>query len=396
MTSIGKEKRRNSIAALFVATLFLASCATDSIEEGEVHAVHTLTKGDVTLTLEDFSEVPEIAPRDWELAFTAFKTSCTKTKDAELFHAVCSKATESAAPEAEQFFKENFDLWRVTTSAKDGSTLETGLMTGYYEPALKGSRHKTKRYKVPLLGVPHDLVTTKVIGKNSRYADLKQRLKNGVLQAYDTREEIMKRRDLERHALCWVEDPVEAFFLQIQGSGRILFDDGTSMRLGFADTNGHPYRAIGQWLIKETGIPASQMSMERIKSWAKDNPNRVNEMLSYNKRYVFFSERVVTSEEEGPIGSLGVPLTSEASVAIDKNYWTLGLPFIVSATQANPPLNFTRPVIAQDTGGAIRGALRFDFFWGYGQEASRKAGSQKSSVSAWVLFPKEKLPWEEN
>ncbi len=387
--------QKKAMATLFVATLFIASCATDSIEEGEVHDVQVVTKDDVTLTREDFSVVPEITPEDWNLAFSAFKTSCSKTKDTSLFSEVCSKAFEKTDVGAQQFFEENFDLWHVATT-KDGVLSETGLMTGYYEPALKGSRYKTKRYKVPLLGVPHDLVTTKVIGKNSRYADLKQRLKNGVLQAYDTREEIMKRRDLERHALCWVEDPVEAFFLQIQGSGRILFEDGTSMRLGFADTNGHPYRAIGQWLIKKTGIPASQMSMERIKAWAKENPSRVNEMLSYNKRYVFFSERVVTREDEGPIGSLGVPLTSEASVAIDKNYWTLGLPFIVSASQVNPPLNFARPVIAQDTGGAIRGALRFDFFWGYGDDAARKAGSQKSSVFAWVLFPKAKLPWEEN
>lgn len=394
MKAVLRSNQKKAIASLFAATLFLASCATDSIEEGEVHDVQVITKGDVTLTLEDFSNLPKITQEDWNLAFTAFKTSCTKTKDSELFKEACSVATEKADGDAQRFFEENFDLWHVATTTKEGGSLETGLMTGYYEPALKGSRYKTSRYKVPLLGVPHDLVTTKVIGKNSRYADLKQRLKNGVLQAYDTREEIMKRRDLERHALCWVEDPVEAFFLQIQGSGRILFEDGTSMRLGFADTNGHPYRAIGQWLIKETGIPASQMSMERIKSWAKENPTRVNEMLSYNKRYVFFSERVVTNEDEGPIGSLGVPLTGLASVAIDKNYWTLGLPFIVSVSQVNPPLNFTRPVIAQDTGGAIRGALRFDYFWGYGDAAAQKAGSQKSTVFAWVLFPKAKLPWE--
>lgn len=392
MITMTKEKRRKSIAALFVATLFIASCATDSIEEGEVHAFQTITKKDVTLTLEDFSSVPEISFEDWNLAFRAFKTSCTKMKEADLFKDVCSKASEIADSEAPLFFEENFNLWHIATTAKDGSSLETGLMTGYYEPALKGSRYKTARYKVPLLAAPADLITTKVAGKNS----LKQKLKNGVLQAYDTREEIMKRRDLERYALCWVEDPVEAFFLQIQGSGRILFEDGTSMRLGFADTNGHPYRAIGQWLIKETRIPASQMNMERIKTWAKENPARVNEMLSYNKRYVFFSERAVTNKEEGPIGSQGVALTGKASVAIDKNYWTLGLPFIVSASQMNPPLNFTRPVIAQDTGSAICGALRFDFFWGYGDVAAQKAGAQKSSVSAWVLFPKEKMPWDEN
>lgn len=390
-----KTNRKKAVVSLFVATLFMASCATDSIEEGEVHDVQVVTKGDVTLTREDFSEAPEISPEDWKLAFGAFKTSCTKTKDTVLFNEVCRKATEKIESEAQRFFEENFDLWHIAT-IKDGAFSETGLMTGYYEPALNGSRYKTKRYKVPLLGVPPDLVTTKVLGKNSQYIDVKQKRKNGVLQPYDTREVIMKRRDLERHALCWVEDPVEAFFLQVQGSGRILFEDGTSMRLGFADTNGHPYRAIGQWLIQKTGIPASQMSMERIKAWAKENPKRVNEMLSYNKRYVFFSERLVTNEDEGPIGSLGVPLTSEASVAVDKNYWALGLPFIVSVSQTNPPLNFTKSVIAQDTGGAIRGALRFDYFWGYGLEASRKAGSQKSSVSAWVLFPKGKMPFDQN
>jgi len=196
------------------------------------------------------------------------------------------------------------------------------------------------------------------------------------------------------HLADLFEDPVEAFFLQVQGSGRVQLQDGSFVRLGYAANNGHPYRALSRWLVEYAKIKPSQMSMQRIQRWAKDHPGRVNELLSYNRNYVFFMERFGFSDDEGPIGSQGVCLTPGASVAVDRSYWSMGLPFVVDVTQENPDLSFCKPVLAQDTGGAIRGVLRFDHFWGYGPEAGESAGKQKSEVRAWVLSPKGYTPWD--
>ena len=164
------------------------------------------------------------------------------------------------------------------------------------------------------------------------------------------------------------------------------------MRLAYADNNGRPYRAIAHWLTQNTSLKPAQMSMDRIRAWARENPTRVRELLDYNERYIFFQERKDLAPEEGPIGSLGVPVTPRVSVAVDSSIWPLGLPFIVQVHQASPALSFVRPVLAQDTGSAIRGPLRFDYFWGSGHKAGQAAGSQKSAVKAWALFPKGSNP----
>ncbi len=197
---------------------------------------------------------------------------------------------------------------------------------------------------------------------------------------------------MDRYVICWVDDPIEAFFLQIQGSGRIALDDGSVMRVGFADQNGHPYRAVAGWLVKNAGLSTSEMSMQRIKRWAKENPNRTQELLNANPNFVFFSERRGSSPEEGPLGAQEVPLTAEASVAVDRRYWPLGLPFVLDIEQASPRMKMARAVVAQDTGSAIRGVLRFDYFWGYGEQAGSRAGAQKSDVRAWILMPRGEDP----
>ena len=196
---------------------------------------------------------------------------------------------------------------------------------------------------------------------------------------------------MDRWALAWVDDPVASFFLQVQGSGRIKLTDGTYLRVGFADQNGYRYRSIGNWLIKKGYLKKHELSMQRITSWAKANPTKINEVLAQNPSYVFFEERT-SPPELGPLGAQGVPLTPQASVAVDRRYWSMGTPFLVSVSQFNPRLAFTRPVIAQDTGGAIKGVIRFDFFWGFGNEAGAAAGRQKSDSQAWVLVPKGLKP----
>ena len=267
-------------------------------------------------------------------------------------------------------------------------------MTGYYEPELEGSLTRSKAFSVPLLSPPDDLITLDVSRFDTALAktNFKGKVVSRRFVPYDTRGAIEARRDLARFALCWVQGPVDAFFLQVQGSGRIRLTNGEVLRLAYADNNGRPYRAVANWLTQNTSLKPSQMSMERIRSWARENPTRVRELLDYNERYIFFQERKDLAHEEGPVGSLGVPITPCVSVAVDSRIWPLGLPFIVKVQQAAPALSFVRPVIAQDTGSAIRGPLRFDYFWGSGHKAGQAAGSQKSAINAWALFPKGSNP----
>ena len=158
-----------------------------------------------------------------------------------------------------------------------------------------------------------------------------------------------------------------------------------------ADQNGRKYHSIGTWLIREGHLKSHELSMQRIRRWARENPSRVDEALAQNPSYVFFEERK-GSPDLGPLGAQGVPLTPEASVAVDLRYWRLGTPFIVDASQASPALKIVRPVIAQDTGGAIRGIIRFDYFWGFGDKAGEAAGRQKSNTFSWVLVPNGMKP----
>lgn len=400
--------KKNSISKigrtlpLLFFTLFIGACSTTppieegTVEEGDVREDSFVgSKNGVFFSREAFSLLPPSSDSDWDAAYRAFKISCTKIGGAAPWKEVCLK-TETQQASARAFFEENFDPWQVKIVPPAGKESVRGLMTGYYEPVLEGSRHKTERFSVPLYSPPDDLLT---VSLSATYPALKGMPLKGKLQGkrivpYDTREVIMGRKDLERYAICWVENPVEAFFLEVQGSGRIHLQDGSEIRLGFADSNGQPYRAIAKWLVERGEIKLSEASMQRILEWAKKNPERTKEMLSYNKRYIFFKERNVVDSETGPIGSLGVPLTARASVAVDRRFWQLGTPFVIQVDQDNPSMHFARPVVSQDTGTAIRGALRFDYFWGSGAVAAKYAGNQKSPFSAWVLFPKDVNPWE--
>ena len=267
-------------------------------------------------------------------------------------------------------------------------------MTGYYEPLLKINRTKTADHQIPILSPPDDLI---IVDLASLYPSLKGMRLRGKLQGrklipYDDRSHIVQRKDLDKYAIGWSDDPVAVFFLQIQGSGRLETAEGNTIRVGYDDQNGHPYKAVGSWLVRKGYLKKHELSMQNIQKWARENPSRVNELLDQNPSFVFFKEREVVDPTEGPIGAQGLPLTPKASVAIDRKFVPMGVPLIVHASQSNPALDFTRPVVAQDTGGAIRGPLRFDFFWGFGEEAGRNAGKQKSDVSAWLLLPKGAVP----
>ena len=297
---------------------------------------------------------------------------------------------------ARAFFEGNFELWKVSArDSQSGFFIDKGLMTGYFEPILRASRVRHGIYQYPIYGVPDDLITVELDSIHPQLKGLRLRgkLQGRKLVPYDDRKGIASRKDLKKkHVICWADDPVEAFFLQIQGSGRVLLDHGSLLRIGYADQTGHPYRSLGAWLIENAGLTRDEMSMQRIKQWVRDNPQRRQELLNANPNFVFFAERTGYSDDQGPVGAQGVPLTPLASVAVDRRYWKLGVPFVTAASQSMPAMQFVRPVIAQDTGGAIKGVLRFDYFWGLGNEAGNRAGSQKSDVSAWVMVPKGQSP----
>lgn len=341
-----------------------------------------------------FTELPAARSEDWTNALRAFRTSCTAMGAKPLWLESCANAQLTSDEAAYDFFARWFEAWKVTSLEDKTKPAETGLMTGYYEPMLRGSRTKHGDYQYPLYGVPDDLITVDLTSLHPQLKGLRLRGKvvGNRLVPYDTRGQIEKRGDLAGKVLCWVDDPVDAFFLQIQGSGRVLLDDGAFLRLGYADQNGHPYKAIGAWLVENAGLKREEMSMQRIRKWVRDNPQRTRELLDTNPNFVFFAERTGFSDEEGPIGAQGVPITGGATVAVDRRYWQLGVPFLTDVSQAKPAMHFVRPVIAQDTGGAIRGVIRFDYFWGYGDIAGLQAGRQKSDARCWVLVPRGKTP----
>ena len=337
-----------------------------------------------------WSELPESADSDWQNALSAFRKSCAvrtfSTK--EVWKDACRMAEAADPTQARSFFMDRFSAWRVLMNIDPQSPSNSGLMTGYYEPQLTGSRTRQGPFQNPILGAPDDLL---IIDLAEVYPSLEGMRLRGKLDGrrvvpYDKRGVIQDREELEKYAIAWVDNPVSAFFLHIQGSGRILLPDGTYMRVGYADRNGWKYKSIGRWLVANGDLKPHQLSMQNIKAWAAANPDKVKEMMAQNPSYIFFEERTGDSAL-GPIGAQGVPITPLASVAVDPAYWKLGTPFFVNVHQERPDLEFARPVVAQDTGGAIKGAIRFDYFWGFGDAAGQNAGRQKSKVEAWMLVP---------
>jgi membrane-bound lytic murein transglycosylase A len=263
-------------------------------------------------------------------------------------------------------------------------------VTGYYEPLLRGSRVPSQKYPVPLYRVPDDLL---IVDLASVYPELSKLRLRGRLQGrrvvpYPSRSEISDANPLAGSELVWVDDPIEAFFLQIQGSGRVQFENGEMVRVGYGDQNGHPYRSIGRWLVEQGELTLDQASMQGIKSWSERNPARLKELLDRNPSYVFFRELPLGDPKAGPVGALGVALTPGYSLAADTRFVPPGALVVLATTEPTTGAALTRPMLVQDTGGAITGPLRFDFFWGYGAEAGGRAGRQRSEGSAWVLVPK--------
>ncbi len=297
------------------------------------------------------------------------------------------------ANEARIFFETYFTPYQMHAESD-----KNGLFTGYYEASLKGSKTKHGVYQTPLLKKPDDLV---MVDLGDFRDDLKGRRIAGRvidtrLKPFEDRAEIIQGAlNEDELALVYVDDPIGAFFLQIQGSGRIDLDDGTTMRVGYAGQNGHPYHAIGRTLVEEGHLKKEEVSLKSIDAWLRANPDEAMRIKNTNPSYIFFREL----DSEGPIGGSGLPLTPGRSMAIDYTKIPYHAPIFIDVEMPKPdslsaqelsrtPNRIQRLVVAQDTGGAIRGPVRGDFFWGHGQKAELFAGAMKSDGQSWLFLPK--------
>ena len=330
---------------------------------------------------------------DHAQAWPALLESCKAIEKQARWKQVC-EAARALGPQpshtvTRQFFEDRFDPWVAVNP--DGT--RNGLITGYYEPLIKGSRNRSERFNWPIHAVPQDMLT---IDFGDLYPELKSmrlrgRAVGNKVVPYWTRAELDRMQDrVPAATLLWAADPIDLFFLQVQGSGRVELPDGSHVRIGYADQNGHPYQSIGRWLVAQGELPLEKASMEGIKAWARNNPQRLAEMLNTNPSYVFFRE--LAAATGGPIGALGVPISEGRSIAIDPRTVPLGAPVFLSTTWPLSERPLRRLMLAQDTGGAIKGAVRADFFWGFGPDAGAQAGKMRQQGQVWVLLPKGNTP----
>lgn len=308
---------------------------------------------------------------------------------AAAWHSLCRQARSLPAGDdaaVRGFFEERFTPWLATDLGE-----EMGLFTGYYEPTLHGSRRRGGDYQVPLYQRPPELVSVDLGQFRDDLAGrrIAGRVQDGLLVPMPDRSEIdegaFEGRRLE---VVWVDDAVDAFFLHIQGSGLVVMEDGSRQRVGYAGQNGHPYRAIGRDLVEQGHMELDDVSMQSIRAWMESHPEEAREVMALNPSYVFFRPL----QGGAPEGAQSVELTPRRSLAVDLQYHPLGVPVWLDASApaaeaGAADLELRRLLIAQDTGGAIRGPVRGDVFWGPGDEAAEIAGRMRHEGRMWVLLP---------
>ncbi|NDY90971.1 murein transglycosylase A [Ideonella livida] len=327
-----------------------------------------------------FEDLPGWEADRLQAWWPAFLAGCVRPPAP--WQAACAQARQLAAtglagdePALRRWLQGELRVWRV--EGLEGQT--EGLMTGYHEPLMAASRRASTQRKVPLHGVP---------------ADLASRRPWWTRQQIDTLP--AAQAALKGREIAWLEDPLDALVLHIQGSGRLRVTepDGSQrwVRLAFAGHNDQPYRSVGRWLIEQGELTLAEASWPGIKAWARRNPKRLQEMLWQNPRYVFFREEPLTDPTVGPRGAQGVPLTPGRSIAVDPLSIPYGTPVWLDTTEPLSPQPLRRLVQAQDTGSAITGAVRADYFWGWGEDAESQAGRTRQPLRAWVLWPRDQTP----
>lgn len=325
-----------------------------------------------------YKELPSWESEDFDEVLALFIKTCKKTHSKTIFKNVCSKA--QGVKRSKEFFEDNFTPFAALSS--------TTLATGYYEPNLEGSYTQSAVYPYPLYGVPDDLVKVELISayKEAISYPIRGRLVKGEILPYYSREEIMNNALIKQKPICYVKDKVGLFFLQVQGSGRILLDDKTCIYIGYGDQNGFPYHSIGKEMVRRGYLTRNEVSLQTIYKYLSEHPNEIDSILSSNPSYIFFQKRLKPAS-----GALGITLTQGRSVAVDRKNIPLGMPLFISTNEPLSNEKYERMVFAHDTGGAIKGEARIDIFFGSSQKAKEQAGLMQSALKLWMLVPNDYL-----
>jgi membrane-bound lytic murein transglycosylase A len=355
------------------------------------------------LSKKSFIELPAWKNDDHYQALLAFQRSCTeiqKRKPEEAFatephsgnardwQTICTAAnhlTEKNNEAARAFFETWFDPYQVRNNLNSH-----GLFTGYYLPLLQGSLKPDKRFSIPIYAIPNDLVTIHLGKFHHELAGttLVGQLKNNKLYKYPDRSAINQGAiHQQTKVLVWTDNLLDVFFAQIQGSAIVELPDHERFIINYAGTNGRPYTAIGKTLLERNAIPKKNLSMQTLRTWLEQHPKEINTVLNSNASYVFF--KILKTSD--PLGSEQIPLMPERSLAVDTRFIPLGAPLWLNTTlPTQTPSTFQHLMIAQDTGGAIKGIIRGDVYWGASEKAADIAGHMQSDGQYWILLPKRK------
>jgi len=364
----GAAIRLATFGAALLALGSLAACGPQPSAGRAPSGVSVPSTPGPAFTPVRFDQLPGWSADRAAEALPAFLEGCARLDGTEPRLAPLCTQARTVAPGDEAAARAFFEQAFQPHLASDSGTSQ-GLVTGYYEPEFRASRRRGGEYQTPLLRRPP-------AGTQSRIVPTRAQINRGALG----------RRGLE---LLWLADPVDKFFLQIQGSGRARLPDGSIVRVTYDGQNGHPYVPIGRVLVDRGEMTLEQVSMQSIRAWLKEHPAEANAVMEQNPSYIFFREVRGASADAGPPGAMGVPLTPGRSVAVDRSQITLGLPVYLDtndALQAATP--WRRLMVAQDVGGAIRGPTRADIFFGWGPEAEERAGRMRQPGTLYVLRPR--------
>ena len=330
-----------------------------------------------------YSALPNWKNDNMQEVLPALQKNCEALKTRDEGKTVCNgieRLKSASSKDIRRFIENTMTPYAVYSYGSD-----EGTFTGYYEASLDGSLIQDEKNMYPIYGLPNDLVsldTKTICSAGNDTGTVVGRIENGRFLKYYTRKEIAER-SLDAPILLWVEDPVDAFILHIQGSGRVQTPDGV-FHVGYAGNNGHEFVGIGSIMTKEGVLEQGKSSMPQIRKWLKNHPEQAQNLMKQNPRYIFFK---MLEKADGPLGALGVPLTPKRSIAVDTDFIPLGS--LVYLDTKTPDGNALQTLaVAQDKGGAIKGAVRADFFWGYGDDAFYNAGRMKSQGRYFILYPK--------
>jgi membrane-bound lytic murein transglycosylase A len=339
-----------------------------------------------------WTDLPGWGTDDVQAAWQPFLESCRALRFRAEWTTPCAAAqtlTADSPAHIRAYFESYFEPYKIVKRAGSARE-ETGLVTGYFEPILHGSRTPSARFVAPLYAPPPDLL---IIDLASLYPELagkrvRGRLEGNKVVPYYTRGQLPTDPALRGNEIVWIDNAFDAMMLEVQGSGRVQLPDGKVIRLQYADQNGQPYHSIGRYLVSTGALKVEQATIPGIRDWLVAHPERVHEVLDANPSVVFFNEAPLGDPNLGPKGAQGIAVTAGRSIAVDPAWVPLGTPVFLATSLPDSGSPLQRLVIAQDTGGAISGAPRADYFCGSGPQAADLAGRMRQQGSLWLLWPR--------